>query len=99
LRLREWHIQSTHARLRKHLREFKRLLEESEARSGFEQKLIQRIERARQDNVNQGLNPPEAGADLSFEFGRRIGYKQGMEHLIKHVLAFFADAEKDDPNL
>lgn len=67
--------------------------------NGLEQKLIQQLERVLSKALSEALTPISAGVDIPYEFGRRVGAKQGMELMIQNTIKFFTDEGKDDSKL
>ena len=65
----------------------------------MEQKLIQTLQRNRNEYVMHGLQPISPGMDVSYEAGRRIGVSQGMDLMIQHVIAFFTDEASKENTL
>lgn len=62
-------------------------------------KLLDYLKRKRNTEVMDGLNPVSAGVDVTYEFGRRIGNRIGMDYMIKLTEQFFSDEEETDKKL
>lgn len=62
-------------------------------------KLLDYLKAKRDKEVMDGLNPVSPGIDVTYEFGRRIGGRMGMDYMIERVQKFFTDTEKKDEDL
>jgi hypothetical protein len=62
-------------------------------------KLLDEMSRQRNKSVMDGLNPCSPGIDVTYEFGRRVGAKQGMDLMIQTLVNFFQAEESNDEKL
>lgn len=60
------------------------------------QKLMQRLYKVREAALSNALTPISAPTSVEYEFGRRVGVKQGMDILIDNALKFFTEDEKEE---
>ena len=67
--------------------------------SELQAKLMAYLLEKRNATVMDGLNPVSSGVDVTYEFGRRVGAKQGMDLIIGYATAFFRDLEQKDEKL
>jgi hypothetical protein len=62
-------------------------------------KLLDHLVKKRNREVMDGLNPVSAGVDVTYEFGRRIGNRIGMDYMIEQARKFFEGEEETDKKL
>jgi hypothetical protein len=62
-------------------------------------KLIASLKAARDKQVMDGLNPVSPGIDPTYEFGRRIGNRIGMDYMILMTNEFFKESDEKDKDL
>jgi hypothetical protein len=62
-------------------------------------KLLDYLTKARNREVMDGLNPVSPGIDVTYEFGRRIGNRIGMDYMLVLVKDFFEKQEDKDSDL
>jgi hypothetical protein len=62
-------------------------------------KLLDYLKKARDRQVMDGLNPVSPGIDVTYEFGRRIGNRIGMDYMLLLADKFFNDDESKDDKL
>lgn len=60
------------------------------------QKLMQRLLKTRQLFLAKALDPVPEGRSVDYEFGRRVGYKQGVDDILRDVERFFKDDEYEE---
>jgi hypothetical protein len=60
------------------------------------QKLMQRLSKVQHELLKNALDPVPDGRTVDYEFGRRIGYKTGVDHVIQNVYKFLTEDEKDE---
>jgi hypothetical protein len=60
------------------------------------QKLMQRLAKVQNELLKAALDPIPDGRDVGYEFGRRVGYKAGVDHVVQNVYKFLTEDEKDE---
>jgi hypothetical protein len=62
-------------------------------------RLLDYLKKKRDIQVMDGLNPVSPGVDVTYEFGRRIGNRIGMDYIIQCAELFFTNQELKDEKL